>query len=144
MSPRATLDALRTFGLAALWAVAAGAMALNSLRDPYDPAREGTQRYGHNHRGALGEGLVASLVEVAVLYVAVQPWRKDGRTWLRVLAVLVPLVPWTLFSGVLCMHAGGIVAIHFLWLLAVVLVLVGALTISGAAAVARRWPASRL
>jgi hypothetical protein len=144
MSTRATLNALRTFGLAALWAVAAAGMVSSSLRDPYDPALQGTQRYGHNHQGALREGLVASLVELAVLYVVLQPWMKSGRTWLRVLAVLVPLVPWTLFSGVLCMHAGDIVVIHFLWLLAVVLVLVGALTTSAAAAVGRRFrPAAR-
>ncbi len=138
-SPRSILDALRTFGLAAIWALAAAWMVLDGLRDPYDPALEGTRRYGHNHPGALREGLLASLVELAVLYVVLQPWRKSGRAWLRVLAMLVPLVPWTLFSGVLCMHAGGIVAIHFLWLVVVVLVLVGALAASAGAAVARRW-----
>jgi hypothetical protein len=46
-------------------------------------------------------------------------------------------------TGVLCMHAGGIVALHFLWLLVVVLVLVGALAVSVGAAVARRWRPQR-
>jgi hypothetical protein len=133
------MNALRTLSLALLWILFAAAMVLNGLGDPYDPARKGTLAYGHNHQGALRDGLLGSLVELALLYVVVQPWKKGGRTWLRVLVALLLLVPWTLFSGVMCMHAGGIVVIHFLWLLAVVVALVGALAASGGAAVARRF-----
>lgn len=137
-SPRRLFDAVRTFGLAAIWALTAILMLLNGLHDPFDPALEGTRRYGHNHEGALRDGLVVSLVELAVLYGVLRPWKMGGRAWLRILGILVLLVPWTLVSAVLTMHAGGITTIHLMWLLTVVLVLVGALVVSGAAAMARR------
>jgi hypothetical protein len=135
---RRLVDAVRTFGLGVLWALSAGCMVLNALRDPYDAALEGTRRYGHNHEGALRDGLVVSLIELDVLYLVLRPWKRGGLPWLRVLAMLAVIVPWTLLSGVLTMHAGGVVTIHLLWLLAVVLVLVVALVWSGAAALARR------
>jgi hypothetical protein len=137
-SPRSLLSALRTFSLAALWTLTAAWMVVDGLRDPYDPSREGSERYGHNHESALRDGLLVSLVELAVLCVVLQPWKKGGRSWLRLLAMLIFLVPWTLFSAMLCMHAGGIAMIHLLWLLAVVLVLVAALVVSGAAGILRR------
>jgi uncharacterized RDD family membrane protein YckC len=135
---RRVVDAVRTFGLAILWALSAGCMVLNALRDPYDAALEGTRRYGHNHEGALRDGLVVSLIELAVLYFVLRPWNKDGRPWLRVLALLLVFVPWTLLSAVLTMHSGGIVMIHLMWLLTVVLVLVVALVGSAAATLGRR------
>jgi apolipoprotein N-acyltransferase len=100
-------------------------MCVNALQDPYNPLLEGTRRYGHNHEGALRDGAVASLVELAVVYVVMQPWKTGGRAWLRGLIALMAFVPWTLLSAVLTMHAGGVVMIHLLWLLALDVVLVG-------------------
>ena len=137
-SPRPLLTALRTFGLAALWTLTAATMVWSDLSDPFDPTLEGTHRYGHNPEGALRDGLLASLVELAVLYLILRPWNPAERSWPRVLAALVPLLPWTLFSMLVTMHAGGIVAVHFFWLLAVVLVLVTSLAFSAMAAIERR------
>lgn len=127
---------LRRFGLVALWALTAALMAGSWVRDPYDPTRLDTHRYGHNWDGALSQGIVVSLVELAVLHLVLQPWKRE-RSGLWVLFALVLLVPWTLMSAIACMHAGGIAFIHLAWLLLVVFALVGALVASGVNAVAR-------
>jgi hypothetical protein len=136
-APRPLLAALRTYGLAALWALAAAAMVLSHLSDPFNPEVERTHPYGHNQQGALGEVLVVSLVELAVLYLILRPWKQAESFWPRLLAVLALLVPWTVVSAYLTMHAGGIVALHFLWLFAVVIVLVASLAFSAGAALKR-------
>jgi hypothetical protein len=135
--PASVWTTLRTFGLAALWALFAALMINDALHDPYDPTLEATHRYGHNHDGALREGLMATVIELAVLYLVLRPWSTAGRPWLRVLVMLLPLIPWTLVSAVITMHAGGITMIHFVWLLAVVLVLVVSLFVSVAKAIGR-------
>jgi hypothetical protein len=112
---------LRTAGLPALWAATALAMRADWRRDPFDPARYGTERYGHNHEAALVHGLWLSLIELAVVILLLRPW-SYRRSWGRALAALAALVPWTLFWAVSLMHQGGIVAIHFLWLVALVVV----------------------
>jgi hypothetical protein len=127
----------RTLPLLLLWAVTAGWMVESYVRDPYDPTLEGTVRYGHNGEGALQLGIVVSLVELLALLAVLRPW-KAGPAWGRLLAAFVLLVPWSLFSAVMCMHAGGVIVIHLFWLGAVLLALGAALGVSAVAAVVRR------
>lgn len=132
---------VRAFALAALWLPFAAWMSVNALQDPYDPLLEGTRRYGHNHQGALRDGIVTSLVELAVVYLVLQPWKTSGRAWLRGVVALMAFIPWTLLSAVLTMHAGGVVTIHLLWLLAVDVVVVAIVVVSLVAPA--RWAARR-
>jgi hypothetical protein len=135
--PRLLRHAIPNFGLAALWVLTAAWMVVDALRDPFNPLLEGTRRYGHNHQGALRDGLVISLVELVLFQLLLWPW-KGERSWLRTLLSLVLLLPLLLLSAVLTMHAGGILMIHLLWLLAVAVSLVVALGVSVVGAISRR------
>jgi hypothetical protein len=108
-------------------------MVHDYLIDPYDPSRTGTSAYGHNHQHALAHGLGVTLVELAVVYFILRPW-SYRRSWLRPLGALVLYLPWTAFSMLMTMHAGGVFILHFLWLLAVVLILTVCSVWSGVAA----------
>ena len=99
------------------WLAVAGLMGLSWSSDPYDPTLTGTSAYGHNGEGDLSFGLVLTGIEALVLLAALRPWSYSAKAWWRPLVVLPLAIPWTLLSAVLTMHAGGIVAIHLLWLL---------------------------
>ena len=93
-------------------------MALDWQQDPFDSTNTGTLAYGHNHDGALEMGLGLVTVELLVLLVILRPWSYN-RNWERTLLALALLAPCVLTSGVLCLHAGGILIIHLLWVLGV-------------------------
>lgn len=112
---------LRVAALPAFWTLTAVMMALDWRADPHDPALVDTDRYGHNHDGALGDGLVLTLIELAILVAILRPWSYD-RSWGRALVAVILLLPWTTLSMMLSMHQGGVVVLHFAWLF---LVLVG-------------------
>jgi hypothetical protein len=127
---------LRRFGLSGLWVLVAAAMTWSWLRDPYDAVKRAEHPYGHNAEGALLSGIVTTLVELAVLHLLLQPWKRDRSAGWLVLTLLL-LAPWALFSAFLCMHAGGIIAIHFAWVAVVFVALMGALVGSGVNLVSR-------
>lgn len=102
-----------------LWLATAALMARSAALDPYDPQRSGTSGYGHNHDGALLEGLVATAIELLVLCVILRPWSLDRTRWGRALVVCLVFTPWAITSAMLSMHAGGIFMLHFLWNLAI-------------------------
>ncbi len=102
----------------ALWGVTVALMAHNWQIDPFDPALEGTARYGHNHEGALAELVLWTAVELVVLYVVLAPGAARPGSW-RALTALLLFTPWTLLSLLFMMHAGGVVALHGLWLMVV-------------------------
>ncbi|HEY0136057.1 MAG TPA: hypothetical protein VGB85_18350 [Nannocystis sp.] len=109
--------------IARLWPVVLGiatlaAMYMNWRGDPFDPTLEGTARYGHNHEGALSQIASLVLAELVVLYLVLAPG-SAARSIGRAIAALLLFAPWTLFSLLLTMHAGGIAALHALWLMAV-------------------------
>jgi hypothetical protein len=106
--------AIRVALLPALWVATASMMVHDWASDPYDPVLTGTDRYGHNHESALVDGLVGTLIELAVLIAILRPWSYD-RSWGRSLVAAALLAPWTAISMVLSMHQGGIVALHFMW-----------------------------
>ena len=93
-------------------------MYVDWLGDPFDPTLEGTRRYGHNHEGALWQMASWVAAELVVLYLVLAPG-SAGRSVGRAIAALLVFAPWTLFSMFMTMHAGGIVALHWLWLMLV-------------------------
>jgi hypothetical protein len=113
MTPAAR--ALRIAPLPLLWLTTVILMVRSWAGDPYDPALEGTDRYGHNHDGALTDGVVFTVIELAVLLAILRPWSYD-RSWGRSLVATMLLLPVTAFSMLMSMHAGGIIALHFTWL----------------------------
>jgi hypothetical protein len=88
----------------------------NPLGDPFDPAREEARQYGHNHEGALRDGLLLTFVELVVFLAILRPW-TPARSLGRAAAALILFVPWSLGSLVLVMHAGGIMTMHAMWML---------------------------
>lgn len=120
---------LRTAVLPAFWALTAVMMVRDWLDDPYDPQLEGTRRYGHNSEDALPNGLVLTLVELAILVAILRPWSYD-RSWGRALGAVALLAPWTMLSMLMTMHAGGIAFVHFAWTFVVLVGLVVALVVS--------------
>src|SRR5688572_6692398 len=123
---RTPITTLRVAFLPLLCLVVAGLMTRSWLNDPYDPTLEGTDRYGHNHEGALVDGLGITLVELAVLLAILRPWSYE-RSWGRAMVAVALLLPWTALSMFLTMHQGGIFVLHWLWLVVVVLVVASAL-----------------
>jgi hypothetical protein len=112
-------------------------MARDHVSDPYDPHRQGTAAYGHNHEGALVQGLILSLIELAVVYLILRPGSYH-KSWARAALALVLYVPWTAVSMVMTMHAGGIFTLHFFWLAVLVLILGICLSVSGLGALLSR------
>jgi hypothetical protein len=80
MTPAAR--ALRIAPLPLLWLTTVILMARSWAGDPYDPTLEGTDRYGHNHDGALTDGVAFTVIELAVLLAILRPWSYD-RSWGR-------------------------------------------------------------
>lgn len=110
--------ALRLAGLPCLWLAIVVLMIRSHLGDPYDPALTGTEAYGHNHEGALLQGVIWTFTELVIVSAILRPWTYR-RSWGRALGALALLVPWTGLALLMTMHAGGIVALHALWLMLV-------------------------
>ncbi len=127
----------RLGALPALWGITASLMVRDYIRDPYDPALLGTSGYGHNHQGALAQGLVLTLVELVFVYAILRPPSYD-RSWARALGAFLLLLPWTGVWMVLTMHTGGVITIHFLWLASLELLLFVLTIASGLAALLTR------
>lgn len=92
-------------------------MVRDFLVDPFDPARTGTAAYGHNHEGALPSFAVWALCELVVLHLVLAPGSATAGVGRAVVALLL-LAPWALFSLMLAMHAGGVIVLHALWVVA--------------------------
>lgn len=102
--------------LVALWAATAVLMWRNHALDPFDPLVQGTARYGHNPEGGLRVGLIAIAIELVLAAAIVRPWSRPAVG--RSVVGLLLAAPWAVLSMMMTMHAGGIVAIHFLWTVA--------------------------
>jgi hypothetical protein len=99
----------------AWWLVVAAAMVRDWLLHPYAPG-QGNLRYGRNDETALRDGLLMTVVELALVHVLVPSWTLRAPLW-RPLAGTVVLAPWLLFSAVIALHNGGIVSLHLVWVL---------------------------
>ena len=118
------MKVLRNYGLLVLWLLTIAAMVRDYyVVDPVDPTLEGTAAYGHNADGTLFTMVLFTAIELAVLHGLLRPWtasRPGQRVLARIGWVLPLVVVWTFMSAVLMMHAGGVVVLHTLWLLAVI------------------------
>ena len=120
-----------------LWVITAVLMVRDYVADPYNPSLQGTDAYGHNSEGSLLPALGITVIELAVVYLILRPW-SYRRSWLRAGIAFVIYLPWTGLSGFMCMHAGGIFAIHFLWLASLGMTLAICFVWSGLAAIQAR------
>lgn len=130
----------RTIRIAALpvyWIVVVGLMTGDWVGDPYPPERPYERAYGHNHDGALVDGIALASVELAVLLAILRPWSWD-RSWGRTLVALALLLPWTSLLMMMSMHAGGVIVLHTLWLMTLVVALGCVLVYTVIAALVRR------
>lgn len=119
---------------AVLFVVTTALMYRNWLAEPYQPGRTGTAAYGHNHAGAFPEVAGWALVELVVLYGLLAPGSANAGVGRAAIALLL-LVPWALASLMLTMHAGPVVALHALWVIALT---AGTLVVLVARILARR------
>lgn len=103
-----------SIALVAMWATTVALMVRSHLLDPFDPRRQGTAVYGHNPEGALRVGLTAITIELALAFLVIRPWLRPavGRSTIGLLLA----APCAVLSMLMTMHAGGIVALHFLWM----------------------------
>ena len=116
------LRVVRFGGLFVLWITTTILMIRNHVFDPYDPSRQGTERYGHNSDSALEVAVTLTIAELVVL-LAILRLGSYRHSWRRSSLALLVFVPWAAFSGLMAMHAGGIMAMHLLWTLAIVAIL---------------------
>lgn len=115
---------LELVALPALAMATAFWMVIDYLADPFEPSLSGISAYGHNHQGALIQGLVLTAIEFAAVSLILRPWSRPP-SWRRAASALALFLPWTAFSLFLTMHAGGVMTVHFLWLTTVVLIVSG-------------------
>src|SRR5262245_8218170 len=88
--------------------------------DPYDPLRTGTSAYGHNSQDILGTVLPLTVGEILFALIILRP-RSYRASWGRAVLAFVVLFAWGLFSLAISMHAGGVVMLHGLWVVALAL-----------------------
>ena len=124
--------ALRLGGLPCLWLTIALMMVRNHLGDPYTPELSGTAIYGHNPPGALLQGLIWSFSELVILMAILRPW-SYRHSWTRGLGAVAILLPWAGLSVIMTMHAGGIVALHALWIALLLVIMLVVTTVSAIA-----------
>lgn len=110
----------RYAALVGLWAAATILALVDAAGDPFDPTLEGTARYGHNSEGILLKVLPMMAIELALALALLRPGSYD-RAWPRAAAAFVVFAAWGLTSLVLTMHAGGVVVVHALWVVALAL-----------------------
>jgi hypothetical protein len=127
MTTSAPLTWLARLWPAALLAGTAALMMESAAADPFDPTLTGTARYGHNHEGALGQMLTWCACEFVALELLLAPGWSD-RLWRAIVALLL-FGAWALFSLVMTMHQGLIVALHALWLIAVCVMVLATLIV---------------
>jgi len=97
-----------------LWLATAAAMWRSVVQDPYDASLVGTARYGHNDEHALRWGLTAIAIELLIAVAVLRPWRQARNAGPAAVALLL-VVPWAMVSTIMSMHAGGVLALHWVW-----------------------------
>lgn len=105
---------VRGSALPCLWLAAASLIYLNYRSERADP-RPHEYYFAQDTARPAAVVLAVMLVEVVALTLVLRPW-SYRRSWARALAALALLLPWTLVSMVVSMHAGSAVFLHWVWL----------------------------
>jgi uncharacterized membrane protein YkgB len=74
--------------------------------------------YGYNRPGDYQANIVIGLVELAVLYLLLNPWYNRW-VLVRIFMAFLLCFAWTLCFLIVSMHAGRIFSTHWFWLTAV-------------------------
>jgi len=112
---------LRILLLPSLWIVAAICMIVAYYHAPLDHTAQAPLLHGHHAPGMLWQWILISLGELIIMLTILRPWSYH-RSWGRALSAALLLLPWTLLSLLWVMHAGPLFLIHFLWVLALLLI----------------------
>jgi hypothetical protein len=86
--------------------------------------------------------LMLGVIEVVLLTLVLQPWRRSP-LWPRALAAFVLFLPWTLLAFAIGLHAGLMSEAHTMWRLGIVGVIGGVILISGLRSFIHRGRAAR-
>jgi hypothetical protein len=117
----------RTRGLFLAWLIAVGLMAIGFMLDRNVDSQHLMESAPELSRlsakATLFTSVQFSLVELLVLYAILRPWTFTARTWYRALAALILFAPCA--ALLLLIGPGGSLplAVHGLWVLAIVLTL---------------------
>jgi hypothetical protein len=101
---------LECYGLGLSWLICCWWMWQSYLRDP------GTRlEYGYNRPSDYRDNVIMGLVELAVLYLLLNPW---SNRWImaRIFLTFLLCSIWTFLFAVVSIHAGNIFATHLFWL----------------------------
>ncbi len=130
----------KNYGLLGLWFIVAAMICSSYFGDRHEPGHY----FASNTREAFCALLVISLVEIAVLYLVLRPWRYQ-RSFARPLLALVVFAPWAIVNMMLSMHAQTIILQHSFWLFFIVcpLLIILFLISSVAAFINRRRAANK-
>ena len=100
------------------------------VTDPYDPNLVGTARYGHNGESDFQTFAVMALIEFGILLAVLLSYSFNRFYFIRVLILQGLFGVWFFLIAIAGMHAGGVHAIHTIWLLAVNIILFVLLVLS--------------
>lgn len=111
---------VRYLVLVGAWAATVILAIRDAALDPHDPSRIGTAQYGHNSEGVLAAVLPLTVVELAVALAILRPASYHA-AWPRAAAAFLVFAAWSVASLLATMHAGGVVALHALWVMVLAL-----------------------
>ena len=86
------------------------------------PVSVGPDRYGENGPDDLWWFSLIMSGELVFVWMALSMW-SPYRSIKRIVSTLLFLMLWTMVSGLLSLHGGGVQMIHLLWLLSLVAIL---------------------
>lgn len=89
------------------------------VADPFNPELSGTIRYGHNGAGDFQRHAGLLLIEFLVLTVVLLPFSFNRFYWVRLLILQAAFGCWLFMLAIAGMHAGGVHALHAVYLLGV-------------------------
>ena len=101
-----------------LFVVTAAAMSYSYFSDAYYPylAMPPDRRMGHNRAGVLASALSIAALELAIYLALIRPWKRRPPLGGLILAALLGIA-WSAVSLLLTLDAGGVLFVHFFWVL---------------------------
>lgn len=108
------------------------------ITDPLNLELTGTERYGHNSAGDFQQYILMILIEFVIIAAVLTPYSFSRFYWIRLLLLQFLFGGWMILTAVAGMHAGGVHALHTLYLLGVNAVIFILLAASIAAEISSR------